>query len=428
MRPHRSGPAHTSGALAELVCSNSFRGAALENAVGLLKEELARLGSLIITSARESAVPAGGALAVDRARFATLVESRIAGEPRIALHREEVREIPLDRPVIVACGPLPSEEFLAILDGLLESSAQGDSGKGVRLHYFDAASPIVAADSIDESFMYRKSRYDKGDGDDYLNIPLDRAQYAQLLADLRTLERHAAKDFEETRYFEGCLPIEEMADRGDDVLRFGPLKPVGLRDPRTGATPFAVVQLRKENAEATAYNLVGFQTRLAWPAQKEAFGKLPGLAHAEWLRLGVMHRNTFIDSPRLLDERLRLRGTRCLYFAGQITGAEGYVEAAACGAMTGIHAAREILGLPAIEFPRETAFGAVVAHLQNRHTADFQPSNVTWGSFDCAQDDKGRDDNGSAKLGKRERRRMMAERALAAIEKFASETVMAPVG
>ena len=441
MRPNRSGPAHTSGALAELVCSNSFRGAALENAVGLLKEELARLGSLIVTSARESAVPAGGALAVDRSRFAALVESRIAEEPRIALHREEVREISVDRPVIVACGPLPSEEFLAILDGLLESSFDGacpersrrtqdDKARGTRLHYYDAASPIVAADSIDESFMYRKSRYDKGDGDDYLNIPLDRAAYAQLLADLRTLERHPAKDFEETRYFEGCLPIEEMADRGDDVLRFGPLKPVGLRDPRTDETPFAVVQLRKENAEATAYNLVGFQTRLAWPAQKQAFGKLPGLAHAEWLRLGVMHRNTFIDSPRLLDERLRLRGTRRLYFAGQITGAEGYVEAAACGAMTGIHAAREILGLPVIEFPRETAFGAVVAHLQNRHTADFQPSNVPWGSFmlrqpfDCAQDDK----EGSRKLGKRERRRMMAELALAAIEKFASETVMAPVG
>jgi methylenetetrahydrofolate--tRNA-(uracil-5-)-methyltransferase len=431
MRPNRSGPAHTSGALAELVCSNSFRGAALENAVGLLKEELARLGSLIITSARECAVPAGGALAVDRARFAALVESRIAGEPRIALHREEVREIPVDRPVIVACGPLPSDEFLALLDGLLSvtlrqaqgdnGSAEGDSPSRARLHYYDAASPIVAADSIDESFMYRKSRYDKGDGADYLNIPLDRAQYAQLLADLRSLERHQAKDFEETRYFEGCLPIEEMADRGNDVLRFGPLKPVGLRDPRTGETPFAVVQLRKENAEATAYNLVGFQTRLAWPAQKEAFGKLPGLADAEWLRLGVMHRNTFIDSPRLLDERLRLHGTRHLYFAGQITGAEGYVEAAACGAMTGIHAAREILGLPATEFPRETAFGAVVAHLQNRHTADFQPSNVTWGPFPVMlrQHDK---------TGKRERRRMMAERALAAIEKFASETVMAPVG
>jgi methylenetetrahydrofolate--tRNA-(uracil-5-)-methyltransferase len=317
---------------------------------------------------------------------------------------------------------------LARLDALLGD----DTGSAARLHYYDAASPIVAADSIDESLMYRKSRYDKGDGDDYLNVPLNRAQYAQLLADLRSLERHTAKNFEETRYFEGCLPIEEMADRGDDVLRFGPLKPVGLRDPRTGETPFAVVQLRKENAEATAYNLVGFQTRLAWPAQREAFGKFPGLQNAEWLRLGVMHRNTFIDSPRLLDEHLRLRGTRALYFAGQITGAEGYVEAAACGAMTGIHAARQILDMPAVEFPRETAFGAVVAHLQNRQTADFQPSNVTWGSFVLPtslssqhvteSEDRGR------KLGKRERRRMMAERALAAIERLASETVMSPVG
>ena len=280
--------------------------------------------------------------------------------------------IPLDRPTIVACGPLPNEQFLASLDALV----------GKRLAYFDAASPIVAADSIDESPMYRKSRYEKGDGDDYVNIPLDREQYAQLLHDLRTLERHVPKDFEAGgKYFEGCLPVEEMADRGDDVLRFGPLKPVGLRDPRTGKTPHAVVQLRKENAEGTAFNLVGFQTRLAWPAQKEAFGKLPGLANAEWLRLGVMHRNTFIDSPRLLDSHLRLRGHDALYFAGQITGAEGYVEAAACGAMTGIHAARALLGLPSVEFPRESAFGAVVAHLQNTETHDFQPANVTWSYF-----------------------------------------------
>ncbi len=408
MRPLRSGPAHKTGALAELVCSNSFRGAALENAVGLLKEELARFGSLIVTAARETAVPAGGALAVDRNRFSELVETRIAGEPRITLHREEVRAIPLDRPVIVACGPLPSEEFCANLDGVV----------GRRLHYFDAASPIVAADSIDESAMYRKSRYDKGDGDDYLNIPLDRDQYAQLLADLRTLERHPAKDFEETRYFEGCLPVEEMADRGDDVLRFGPLKPVGLRDPRTGNTPFAVVQLRKENREGTAYNLVGFQTRLNWPAQREAFGKLPGLQRAEWLRLGVMHRNTFIDAPRLLDENLKLRGTEALYFAGQITGAEGYVEAAACGVMTGIHAARVMLGLPRIEFPRASAFGAVLAHLQNRETPDFQPSNVTWGAFP----------EHSHGGNKRERRRLLAERALAAVDSIASETLCAPAG
>ncbi len=409
MRPLRSGPAHKTGHLAELVCSNSLRGAALENAVGLLKEELARLDSVIVTSAREAAVPAGGALAVDRDRFASAVESRIGSHPRINLHREEVTEIPRDRAVIVACGPLPGEALLHDIDAILRQ-VQHDT---VRLHYFDAASPIVAADSIDESAMYRKSRYEKGDGDDYLNIPLDKEQYLQLLHDLRTLERHQPKDFEaETKYFEGCLPVEEMADRGDDVLRFGPLKPVGLRDPRTGKTPYAVVQLRKENVEGTAFNLVGFQTRLSWPAQKEAFGKLPGLANAEWLRLGVMHRNTFIDSPRLLDSRLKLRGSDAMYFAGQITGAEGYVEAAACGAMTGIHAGRALLGLPPVDFPRETALGAVVAHLQNTETHDFQPANVTWAPFP-ALDREVRD--------KKERRRLMAERALNALDTFKTE-------
>jgi methylenetetrahydrofolate--tRNA-(uracil-5-)-methyltransferase len=413
MRPGRSGPAHGTGTLAELVCSNSLRGAALENAVGLLKEELARIGSLIVACARETAVPAGSALAVDRARFSQLVESRISSEPRITLRREEVRAIPRDRPVVVACGPLPSDEFLADLDAVL-SSVQPESG---RLHYYDAASPIVAAESIDESKMYRKSRYDKGNGDDYLNIPLDREQYAQLLRDLRTLERYSAKEFEETRFFEGCLPVEVMADRGEDALRFGPLKPVGLRDPRTGRTPHAVVQLRKENVEGTAYNLVGFQTRLAWPAQREALGKLPGLEGAEWLRLGVMHRNTFIDSPRLLDARLKLRGSGATYFAGQITGSEGYVEAAACGAMTGIHASREILGLTPVEFPRETAFGAVVAHLQNQATPDFQPSNVTWAPFVAPEG-----------AGKRERRQIMAQRALSAIDALIAETLVSPAG
>jgi methylenetetrahydrofolate--tRNA-(uracil-5-)-methyltransferase len=423
MRPLRSGPAHKTGTLAELVCSNSLRGGALENAVGLLKEELARLGSLIVTSARETAVPAGAALAVDRNRFSALIEARIAGTSGIAIHREELQTIPLDRPTIVACGPLPSDEFLAALDAILgnepESEGQADTK---RLHYYDAASPIVAADSIDETAMYRKSRYDKGEGQDYLNIPLDREAYAQLVSDLRTLERHPAKDFEQTRYFEGCLPVEEMADRGDDVLRFGPLKPVGLRDPRTGKTPYAVVQLRKENCEGSAYNLVGFQTRLSWPAQREAFGRLPGLQRADWLRLGVMHRNTFIDSPRLLDSQLKLRGSAALYFAGQITGAEGYVEAAACGAMTGIHAARAILGLPVIGFPRESAFGAVVAHLQNRTTHDFQPSNVTWAPLVSPSVSKG------DKVRKKEQRRQLAERALASIEALAAETLYAPAG
>ncbi|MHB8146529.1 MAG: methylenetetrahydrofolate--tRNA-(uracil(54)-C(5))-methyltransferase (FADH(2)-oxidizing) TrmFO [Vulcanimicrobiaceae bacterium] len=420
MRPQQRGPAHTTGRLAELVCSNSFRGAALEKAVGLLKEELARLDSIVVGSAREAAVPAGGALAVDRDRFAAAVESRIGRHPRIALHREEIGEVPLDRPTIVACGPLPSSAFLSSIDATLERVAaeHGLTASPGRLHYFDAASPIVAADSIDESPLYRKSRYEKGNGDDYLNIPLDREQYARLLHDLRTLERHEPKDFEtsgdgvQTKYFEGCLPIEEMADRGDDVLRFGPLKPVGLRHPVTGVTPYAVVQLRKENEQGTAFNLVGFQTRLSWPAQREAFGKLPGLAHAEWLRLGVMHRNTFIDAPRLLDAHLKLRGTQALYFAGQITGAEGYVEAAACGAMTGIHAARAMLGLPPVAIPNGTALGAVVAHLQNNQTVDFQPANVTWAPFPPLEREM-RD--------KRARRLAMAERSLHLLDGFMRE-------
>ncbi len=419
MRPNRRGPAHATGDLAELVCSNSLRGAALENAVGLLKEELARLDSVIVTSAREAAVPAGGALAVDRSRFSAAVETRLSHHPRVRIVRDEVRAIPRDRPLVIACGPLPSQALLDDVDALLRET--NGPASGARLHYFDAASPIVAADSIDETPMYRKSRYDKGDGDDYLNIPLDRDAYRTLVADLRTLDRHQPKEFEngDARYFEGCLPIEEMADRGDETLRFGPLKPVGLRDPRTGTLPHAVVQLRKENAAGTAFNIVGFQTRLTWPAQKEAFGKLPGLQQAEWLRLGVVHRNTFIDSPRLLDARLMLRGRDGIYFAGQITGAEGYVEAAACGAMAGTHAARAILGLSAIEFPRESAFGAVVAHLQNSATHDFQPANVTWAYFPPPE---------SEVRDKKARRRALAERALAAVDAMARETPLAPRG
>ena len=406
MRPHKRGPAHHTGTLAELVCSNSLRGAALENAVGLLKEELARLDSLIVSSAREAAVPAGGALAVDRERFGGLVESRLAALPNVEIRREEITAIPSGGLVVVACGPLPSEPLAAAVDELL----------GGRLHYYDAAAPIVAADSIDESAMYRKSRYDKGAGQDYLNIPLDRETYARFVEDLRTLPKHDPHGFEadvasgDVPYFEGCLPIEEMAARGEDALRFGPLKPVGLRDPRTGKTPHAVVQLRNENAAGTALNLVGFQTRLTWPAQKEAFGKLPGLANAEWLRLGVMHRNTFIDSPRLLGPDLRLHADPRIFFAGQITGAEGYVEAAACGAIAGIAAARERLGLPPVDVPIDTALGAVVAHLQNSATADFQPANVTW-TFFSPLDENIRD--------KRLRRTKMAERALAYIDAFA---------
>ena len=404
MRPHKSGPAHHTGMLAELVCSNSMRGAALENAVGLLKEELARLGSVIITSAREAAVPAGGALAVDRERFGALVESRLAAHPNVTIVREEITAIPADGIVIVACGPLPSDPLAAAIDGLV----------GGRLHYYDAAAPIVALDSIDTSAMYRKSRYDKGDGDDYLNIPLDRETYARFVDDLKTLPKHQPKGFEDepagvVPYFEGCLPIEELAARGDETLRFGPLKPVGLRDPSTGKAPYAVVQLRKENAAGTALNLVGFQTRLTWPAQKEAFGKLPGLANAEWLRLGVMHRNTFVDSPRLLGADLRLRANPRVFFAGQITGAEGYVEAAACGAIAGIAAARDVRGAPPVAIPADTALGAVVAHLQNTESPDFQPANVTWTFFSPLAE---------TIREKRERRARLAQRALANLDAF----------
>ncbi|MGP6188789.1 MAG: methylenetetrahydrofolate--tRNA-(uracil(54)-C(5))-methyltransferase (FADH(2)-oxidizing) TrmFO [Vulcanimicrobiaceae bacterium] len=418
MRPHKRGPAHKTDALAELVCSNSLRGASLENAVGLLKEELARLGSLVISAARESAVPAGGALAVDRERFSALIEARLRAHPRVQLRREEVTALDLEQATVVACGPLPSEPLSSALDAALAAvPCDARERRGPRLHYYDAASPIVATESLDRNQMYAKSRYDKGDGADYLNVPLDREQYATLVRDLRELPKHQPKEFEtdaaagRVPYFEGCLPIEEMAARGDDVLRYGPLKPVGLRDPRTGKLPYAVVQLRKENLAGSAYNLVGFQTRLTWPAQKEAFGKLPGFAQAEWLRLGVMHRNAFVDSPRCLLPDLRVRGTERLWLAGQITGAEGYVEAAGCGALAALAAVRVLAGLPPLSVPEETALGALIAHLQNQQTGDFQPANVTWAYFPALP---------GAPRDKRERRRLMAERALAKLEAWRS--------
>jgi methylenetetrahydrofolate--tRNA-(uracil-5-)-methyltransferase len=402
MRPYKTGPAHHTGALAELVCSNSLRGAALENAVGLLKEELARLDSLIVSSARQCAVPAGGALAVDRERFAASIEARLAALPNLRIRREEVTEIDPAVPTIVACGPLPSEPLSAAIDAAIAAAAP-DSPRP-RLHYFDAASPIVAADSIDRAQMFEQSRYDKGDGSDYLNIPLDRESYLRFVADLRSLPKHETKGFDGDRFFEGCLPIEVLAERGEDALRYGPMKPVGLRDPRTGRRPYAVVQLRLENAAGTAYNLVGFQTQLTWPSQREAFGKLPGLGQAEWLRLGVMHRNAFLDAPRLLEPDLRLRGTARTWFAGQITGAEGYVEAAACGAIAAFSAIQVLGGREPIPVPADTALGAVVAHLQNTASPDFQPANVTWSYFSDPAGPRIRD--------KRERRGLMAERAL----------------
>jgi methylenetetrahydrofolate--tRNA-(uracil-5-)-methyltransferase len=418
MRPTVMTGAHTTAALAELVCSNSLRGASLENAVGLLKEEMARLGSLIIEAARQTSVPAGGALAVDRERFSSFIEERITAHPLIELRREEVRELDGGAPTIVACGPLGSEALTGELARLC--------GKP-HLHYYDAASPIVSADSIDRSLVFAASRYGKG-GDDYLNIPLDREQYLQLVEDLVTSPKAQPHGFEDDAqhggvpYFEGCLPVEEMARRGPDTLRFGPLKPVGLYPPNTvtqsgagtgaaTARPYAVVQLRRENQGATAYNLVGFQTRLTWPAQKQTFGKLPGLADAEWIRLGVMHRNTFVDAPRVLATNLSLRSAPQIFLAGQVSGCEGYVEAAATGIVAAENASRRLRGVaePFVPAPT-TAIGSLLAYLRDGTSHDFQPQNVSFAYMTPLE---------TAVRDKRQRRRLMAERALTEIDAIA---------
>jgi methylenetetrahydrofolate--tRNA-(uracil-5-)-methyltransferase len=409
MRPVKQTGAHKTGALAELVCSNSLRASALENAVGLLKEEMSRFGSLVVEAARASAVPAGGALAVDRDAFSAYVETRIAAQPLIEVRREELVALDPDEVTLVACGPLASAALAQSLAAVC----------GVeQLHYYDAASPIVAADSIDMSKVYEASRYDKGGGADYLNIPLDHDQYVTLVNDLVAAEKHEPHGFEidaasgKVPFFEACLPVEEMARRGEDTLRYGPLKPVGLIDPRTARRPYAVVQLRRENNAATAYNLVGFQTRLSWSAQKAAFGKLPGLAQAEWLRLGVMHRNTFVDAPRVLAPDLSLRRAPNLFLAGQVSGCEGYVEAGATGIMAAVNAVRRLRGSTEIFAPPpETAHGALLAYLSDRTSHDFQPQNVTF-AYIAALDTPIRD--------KRLRRQAIAARALTIIDSLAT--------
>ncbi len=410
MRPGKQTGAHRTGGLAELVCSNSLRAAAVENAVGLLKEEMAALGSVIVEAARASSVPAGGALAVDRDVFSQHVESRLSAHPLIEICRDEVTSIDPDEVCVIACGPLASESMAESLAALCGAA---------QLHYYDAASPIVAAESIDLSKMYEASRYGKGASADYLNIPLDRDQYLTLVRDLVEGEKHEPHGFEvdaasgKVPYFEACLPVEEMARRGEDTLRFGPLKPVGLDDPHTGRRPYAVVQLRRENASGTAFNLVGFQTRLTWPAQKATFEKLPGLTHAEWLRLGVMHRNTFVDAPRVLGPGLALRRAPNVFLAGQITGCEGYVEAAATGIVAAINAARRMRGNSAIfSPPPQTAHGALLSYLKDQTSRDFQPQNVTF-AYVAQLETPIRD--------RRERRKAIAERALGIIHGIAAE-------
>lgn len=370
MRPVKSDEAHKTAYFAELVCSNSLRAGNIENAVGLLKEEMRRLGSLIMQKADEHQVPAGGALAVDRDGFAAAVTEAVKANPLVTVIHEEVTDLEsLEGTVIVASGPLTSDALFADIKKLLKSDY---------LHFFDAAAPIVTADSLDYDKVYRASRYDKG-GADYLNCPFyTKEEYVTFWEALCNAESAPVKDFEHD-VFEACMPIEEMAARGEDTMRFGPLKPVGLIDPRNGKEAYAVVQLRQDNAAASLYNLVGFQTHLKWPEQRRVFGMIPGLENAEFVRFGVMHKNTYLNSPQLLDKHFNLRSNKRFYFAGQMTGVEGYVESAASGLMAGLAAARAVLGLPEVEFPEVTAHGALANYISNPTIENFQPMNINFG-------------------------------------------------
>ncbi len=362
-KPHARTPAQNSDQFCELVCSNSLRGAALSNAVGLLKEELRRAGSLIIRSADETAVPAGGALAVDRDRFSERITRALAAHPRITIERRVVEAIPReDHPVILATGPLTG-------DALAKDIAHVVGAE--HLAYYDAIAPIVSAESIDMTRAYKKSRYDKGGDAAYINCPMNEAEYRAFVAAVLAAEKVEPRSFEETRYFEGCLPIEVMASRGEMTLAFGPMKPVGLEDPRTDKRPFAVVQLRQEDEAASAYNMVGFQTRMTWPEQKRVFCMIPGLENAEYLRMGSVHRNTFVNAPVCLDERMQLRARPGVHLAGQVTGVEGYVESCAGGLLCALLLAG--VAPP----PKTTALGGLLGHL-SRETKDYQPSNITW--------------------------------------------------
>lgn len=370
MRPVKSDEAHKTAYFAELVCSNSLRAGNIENAVGLLKEEMRRLGSLIMQKADEHQVPAGGALAVDRDGFAAAVTEAVKANPLVTIIHEEVTDLEsLEGTVIVASGPLTSDALFADIKKLLQADY---------LHFFDAAAPIVTADSLDYDKVYRASRYDKG-GADYLNCPFyTKEEYVAFWEALCNAESAPVKDFEHD-VFEACMPIEEMAARGEDTMRFGPLKPVGLIDPRNGREAYAVVQLRQDNAAASLYNLVGFQTHLKWPEQRRVFGMIPGLENAEFVRFGVMHKNTYLNSPQLLDKHFNLRSNKRFYFAGQMTGVEGYVESAASGLMAGLAAARAVLELPEVEFPEVTAHGALANYISNPAIENFQPMNINFG-------------------------------------------------
>lgn len=398
MKPHKMTPAHHSPGFAELVCSNSLRGAALTTAPGLLKEEMRQLGSLIISCADATSVEAGGALAVDRQAFSDLVTERLGAHPNIRILSEEVTELPESRPLIVATGPLTT-------DALAESIVHFFGGEAP-LSFYDAAAPIVSFESIDMDHAYYASRYGKGTPD-YINCPMTREEYIQFVEALREAGEAEVHGFEDQKVFEGCMPVEVMARRGIESLRFGPLKPIGLRDPRTGESPYAVVQLRKDNREGTLYNLVGFQTHLLFGEQKRVFSMIPALSHAEFLRYGVMHRNTFLHSPKLLTRLFEARTDPDLLFVGQMTGVEGYIESAASGLYAGRNLGLRLLGRPPLALDAETAIGALAQYISSENAVDFQPMNINFGIIRPIE---------GKKLKKREKNQAISLRSLEKIQ------------
>lgn len=405
MKPYRFSPAHRSDKLSELVCSNSLKAMRLSSASGLLKAEMELLGSVCLEAAKKCSVPAGGALAVDRDEFSRLVTHIIESEPLIEVVRGEITGIPDDGVVIVAAGPLVSEDLANDIKRVC----------GGLLSFFDAAAPIITAESVDMDYAFSASRYDRGGGDDYINCPMNKEEYERFRYELVNAQRAGLHEFDKRgSVYEGCMPIEVMASRGEDTMRFGPLRPVGLRDPKTGKRPWAVLQLRKENAQGTLLNLVGFQTNLKFGEQKRVFSMIPALHGAEFVRYGVMHRNTFIDSPRLLNTDFSMRQRSGLFFAGQITGVEGYMESAASGIIAGINAARRIKGQAASVPPRETITGALCRHVGESTSADFQPMGSSFGLLP-ALDEKIRD--------KKLRYEALAQRSLELMKIYSEEVL-----
>lgn len=399
MRPVHMTPAHHTGHFAELVCSNSLKGAGLDNAAGLLKEEMRRLDSLLMRVADQYAVPAGGALAVDREKFSQEITKLLEEHPLIQVHREEVKSLPQSGIAVIATGPLTSEDLAMAIQKVTGEDA---------LAFYDAAAPIVTLESIDLEKAFWASRYDKGDPD-YLNCPMTEEEYKRFYHELIKAETAEVKGFEKGKVFEGCMPVEVMAARGEQTLTFGPLKPVGLIDARTGKRSYAVVQLRKENRAGTLFNLVGFQTHLKWGEQQRVFRLIPGLEKAEFVRFGVMHRNTFLNAPKVLRADYSLQKTPNLFFAGQITGVEGYVESTASGLVAGLNAVRCLKNLPALIFPQETALGALARHLEGSPSVDFQPMSINYGLLPPLE---------VRIKAKKEKNAKISARALAKLEEF----------